>query len=196
MMKTLRLTAMVIFALSVVCGSAWVVTRAQNQDRPATKTEQAQDKEYWALTQKYCNARFGFCVYYPASVGWRDEKGVWHSGDPKTGPENNDGNKFDNGNGLEVTVSGINNASNDTLESEMTAAEKRFDKVLFREKRKNSFIVKGQKGDSITYLRTYLGSGSINHLEIHVPVGLHAEYSEVMSNIAGSFSPGNLSIAH
>src|ERR1043166_7488254 len=103
---------------------------------------------------------------------------------PKTGPENNDGAKFDNGNGLEVTVSGINNASNDTLESEMSAAEKRFDKVLFREKRTNSFYMKGKKGDVVFFLRTYVGKGSINHLEIQVPERLQTEYSQVVSDIA------------
>ena len=181
-MNKLRLAIMIGMAMTVVCALGLGQTK--------------EDDKYWALTSKYCNARFGFCVYYPASVGWRDQQGVWHSGSPASTSENGDGSKFDNGNGLEVTVSGINNTSHDTLQSEMTAAEKGFDKILYRAKQKNSFIVKGQKGDTITYLRTYLGSGSINHLEIQVPVRLHADYSEVMSNIAGSFSPGKLSVSH
>ena len=159
------------------------------------QTEEKDDK-YWALTQKYCNARFGFCVYYPASVGWRDEKGVWHSGDPKAGPENNDGNKFDNGNGLEMTVSGINNASNDTLKSELSEARKRFDKITYKAQGKNWFILKGQKADAIIFLKTYIGRGSVNHLEILVPAAQKDTYSQVVSNIAGSFTPGKLSAAH
>lgn len=183
-----------LFALLTTAYAA--VATAQTATPAKAAPDKTQDDKYWALTQKYCNDRFGFCVYRPASVSWRDQQGVWHEGNPKTGPDNNDGMKFDNGNGLDVTVSGINNASHDTLQSEMSAAEKRFDKVLYRSKRKNSFFMKGQKGDTIIYLRTYVGRGSINHLEIQVAEGMHAGYSEVMSNIAGSFSPGNLSIPH
>src|SRR2546421_7514829 len=133
---------------------------------PCFAQTQAQDDKYWALTQKYCNDRFGFCVYYPASVGWRDQQGVWHSGNQGAAPENNDGSKFDNGNGLEMTVSGINNTSHDTLQSEMSAARKRFDKITYRAKGKNWFILKGQKADVIIFLKTYIGRGSVNHLEI------------------------------
>lgn len=95
-MNKLRLATLVILAMSVFCASALTSTSGQTQD---------QDKKYWALTQKYCNDRFGFCVHYPASLI------------KAASPENNDGSRFDNGNGLEMTVSGINNTSRDTLKS-------------------------------------------------------------------------------
>jgi len=186
-LNKLRLATLVIFAMSVFCASAPIPTSGQTQD---------QDKKYWALTQKYCNDRFGFCVFYPASVGWRDQQGVWHQGSNAASPENNDGSKFDNGNGLEVTVSGINNTSHDTLQSEMSAARKRFDKITYRAKGKNWFILKGQKADVIIILKTYIGRGSVNHLEITVPDPLKTGYSQVVSDIAGSFSPGKLSVPH
>ena len=157
---------------------------------------QKDDDKYWALTQKYCNARFGFCVYHPASVGWRDQQGVWHAGNQGAEPENGDGSKFDNGNGLEMTVSGINNTDHGTVQSEMREARKEFDKVTYRAHGKNWFIMKGQKADVIIFLKTYVGRGSVNHLRIEVPVPQKDNYSQVVMNIAGSFSPGKLSIPH
>jgi hypothetical protein len=186
-MNKLRLATVVIFAMSVFCASALTSTSGQTQDL---------DKKYWALSEKYCNARFGFCVYYPASVGWRDKQGVWHEGHEAASPENNDGSRFDNGNGLEVTVSGINNTSHDTLKSEMTSARKDFDRITYRAKGKNWFILKGQKADVIIFLKTYIGRGSVNHLRIEVPFPLRKGYSQVVSDIAGSFSPGRLGVAH
>ncbi|HEX3084725.1 MAG TPA: hypothetical protein VHP99_09410 [Pyrinomonadaceae bacterium] len=181
MMNKLRFTALVIFAITVFCAPAFSQTSEKTED---------------PLTQKYCNDRFGFCVYHPANVGWRDQQGVWHSGNAGAPSENNDGSKFDNGNGFEMTVSGINNTSNDTLTSEMNSAKKGFDKITYRAKGKNWFILKGQKADTIIFLKTYIGRGSVNHLQIVVPVALKEGYNQLMSDVAGSFSPGKLSAAH
>lgn len=172
--------------MAVFCASALSSTSGQTKD----------DEKYWALSEKYCNARFGFCIYHPASVGWRDQQGVWHPGNQGAAPENNDGSKFDNGNGLEMTVSGINNTDHGTVQSEMREARKNFDKITYRAQGKNWFILKGQKADVIIFLKTYIGRGSVNHLRIEVPFPLRNNYSQVVSNIAGSFSPGKLGVAH
>ena len=163
---------------------------------PCFAQTQEKDDKYWALTQKYCNARFGFCVYHPASVGWRDQQGVWHAGNQGAPSENNDGSKFDNGNGLEMTVSGINNTDHGTVQSGMKEARKEFDKVTYRAHGKNWFILKGQKADVIIFLKTYIGRGSVNHLRIEVPVPQKENYGQIVMNIAGSFSPGQLSVPH
>src|SRR5947209_8502772 len=186
-MNKLRLTTLVIFAMSVFCASALTSTSGQTQDH---------DKKSLALTEKYCNDRFGFCVFYPASVGWRDQQGVWHQGINGASSENNDGSRFDNGNGLVMTVSGINNALHDTLKSEMTSARKDFDRITYRAKGKNWFILKGQKADVVIFLKTYIGRGSVNHLRIEVPFRLRKGYSQVVSDIAGSFSHGQRGVAH
>jgi hypothetical protein len=87
----------------------------------ATTQTAAKDDKYWALSKKYCNARFGFCVRYPASL-IKD----------RAAPENGDGRRFDNGNSLVMTVSGINNALDDTLKSEMRSARDEFDRITYR----------------------------------------------------------------
>jgi hypothetical protein len=111
-------------------------------------------------------------------------------------PANDDGRQFDNGNGLYVTASGINNASNDTLESEMRSDSDRFDRITYRAKGKNWFVLSGQKDDKIIYLKTFIGRGSVSHLDIEYSVHLKAAYDTVAGNIARSFKPGQLGVAH
>jgi len=173
MTNKLRFAALAIFALSLCCGSALAQT-----------SEQQQDARYWALSQKYCNARFGFCVRYPASLVMREA------------PANDDGRKFDNGNGLYLTVSGINNASNSTLKAEMSAARDEFDKVTYRAVGKNWFVMSGIKNDEIIYVKTFIGGGSINHLEIKYGTNFKKMYRTVAGNMAQSFRPGRLGVAH
>ena len=148
---------------------------------------QKDDAKYWALPKKYCNARFGFCISYPASL-LMDKA-----------PENDDGRKFDNGNGLEMTASGINNATHDTLASEMRSARDDFERVTYQAKGTNWSVLSGlKKGatDTIIYLKTFIGRGSVNHLEITYPVAQKAGYRTVVGNIARSFKPGQLGVAH
>ena len=111
-------------------------------------------------------------------------------------PANDDGRQFDNGNGFYVTVSGINNVSNDTLKSEMRSAGDRFDRVTYRAKGKNWFVLSGYKDDKIIYLKTFIGRGSVNHLDIEYSVHLKAAYNMVAGNIARSFNSGQLGVSH
>lgn len=155
---------------------------------PCFSQTQTKDDKYWALSKTYCNARFGFCVGYPTSL-LKDS----------SSPENNDGQRFDNGNGLEMTASGINNATHDTLASEMRSARGDFDRVTYQAQGKNWFVLSGlKKGatDTIIYLKTFIGRGSVNHLEITYPVPLKENYRTVVGNIARSFKPGQLGVAH
>jgi hypothetical protein len=154
---------------------------------PCFSQRQTKDDKYWALSEKYCNARFGFCVSHPASLLM------------DSAPANDDGRRFDNGNGLEVTASGINNSTHDTLASEMRSARDSFDRITYRAKGKNWFVLSGlKKGatDTIIYLKTFIGRGSENHLEITYPVPLKENYRTVVGNIARSFKPGQLGVAH
>jgi hypothetical protein len=149
---------------------------------PGFSQRETKDDKYWALSEKYCNARFGFCISYPASLQMDRP------------PENDDGRRFDNGNGLVVTASGINNVSHDTLKSEMRTASDSFDRITYRAKGKNWFVLSGRKKDKIIYLKTFIGRGSVNHLDIEYPVRQKTVYRKVVGNIAGSFRPGQLGV--
>ena len=151
---------------------------------PCFSQNQKKDDKYWALSQKYCNARFGFCVRYPASL-IKD-----------TAPENGDGQRFDNGNSLVMTASGINNVSHDTLKSEMRSAREQFDRITYRAQGTNWFVLSGIKGDKVIYLKTFVGPGSVNHMVIESSVHLKDLYRTVTANIARSFKPGQLGVSH
>ncbi|HYW74450.1 MAG TPA: hypothetical protein VE961_25730 [Pyrinomonadaceae bacterium] len=173
-----RRVLLLVALLMIVAFPCWSQTQTSSQK---------EDAKYWALSRKYCNPRFGFCVRYPASLV--NDKA----------PENDDGRRFDNGNGLEVTASGINNAAKDTLAGEMRSARDGFDRVTYQAKGANWFVLSGlKKGatDAVVYLKTYIGRGSVNHLEITYPVPLKENYRTVVGNIARSFKPGQLGVAH
>ena len=132
----------------------------------------------------YCNARYGFCVSYPSN--FRKEPP----------PANDDGRHFDGPNGLIMTASGINNVSAATLQTEMSSQSKDFDRITYRAKGKNWFVLSGHKGVNIVYLKAFIGKGSMNHLIIEYPAGLRAKYGGLVAKVARSFKPGNLQVSH
>ena len=114
----------------------------------------------------------------------------------ETAPENGDGQRFDNGNSLVMTASGINNVSHDTLKSEMRSARDQFDRITYRAQGKNWFVPSGIKGDKVIYLKTFVGPGSVNHMVIESSVPLKDLYRKVTADMARSFTPGQLSVSH
>lgn len=133
---------------------------------------------------RYCNPRYGFCVSYPSELGMEPP------------PANDDGRRFFDGIGFVMRASGINNANEETLETEMRSQGEDFDKITYRTQGTNWFVLSGNKGDKILYLKTFVGKGSINHLYIEYPARRHAKYSEVVAKVARSFKPGNVAVAH
>lgn len=154
---------MLIFALILLTGYV-VPLRAQGFDR-------------------YCNARYGFCVSYPKSFRM----------DPP--PANDDGRIFRDGSGLVMTISGINNTG-ETLATEIHTESEGFDTVTQRFEGKNGFVLSGNKGTKVVYFKEFVGNGCINHLTIEYPARLKAKYGRVVAKVARSFKPGNLHVAH
>jgi hypothetical protein len=140
----------------------------------------ANDSANSQSTRKYCNSRFGFCVEYPAHFGM------------KPAPANDDGRDFYDGDGFRMTASGMNNALEDTLKSEMQAQEQSFDTISYRSTGKNWYVLSGHKGNEIVYLKTFVGKEAINHLHISYPVRMKMEYEGIVTRISKSFSPGRL----
>jgi hypothetical protein len=133
---------------------------------------------------RYGNDRYGFCIDYPSHFKM----------DPP--PDNGDGRQLYDGQGFVLTASGINNALDDTLTSEMRSQTKDFDKVTYRTKGKNWFILSGYKGSDVLYRKTYIGSGAINHLFIQYPARRRAAYASTVTRLSRSFKPGDLNDAH
>lgn len=133
---------------------------------------------------RYCNARYGFCISHLSRFAMEPS------------PANSDGRRFFDGKGLSMTASGINNVLDDTLQSEMNSQSEDFDKITYRAKNDNWFVLSGYKGSDILYVKTYVGKGSINHLRIAYPANRKAAYDGIVAEIARSFKPGRLNLAH
>jgi len=134
--------------------------------------------------QRYCNPRFGLCVDYPMRLVMEPES------------TNGDGRRLHDSKGFLMIVSGINNVTNDSLESEMQYQQKGFDQITYRAIWKNWFVLSGRKGDCILYRKTYIGTGTTNHLSLEYPISLKREYNPIVTRISRSFTPGELDSAH
>ncbi len=123
--------------------------------------------------KSYCNARFDFCVDHPATFGMGPA------------PTNNDGREFSDRDGFFMIASGMHNALENSLIDEMKSQEEDFDKITYRVKKKNWFVLSGYKDNDILYLKTYIGKEFIYHLYIRYPTELKTEYNNSpVNNIA------------
>ncbi|MDD5393877.1 MAG: hypothetical protein PHE17_12735 [Thiothrix sp.] len=132
----------------------------------------------------YCNDRFGFCVDYPSSFSMEPP------------PENDDGRRFHDRHGFQMTASGINNVLDATVASEMKSTVGDFDTVTYRKKGSNWYALSGYKGRDILYVKSYVGQSAINTLYLQYPKALKTNYDASVSRIVKSFVPGDLNEAH
>ena len=130
---------------------------------------------------KYCNARFGFCVEYPVTLG------------QEPSPINNDGRAFYDGEGYFMRVFGSHNALEHSLQAEMIDEEKKFDVITYQTTKNNWYVLSGYKDDDIVYIKTYISNDKriFYRLNIRYPAKLKEEYNEIVSRASLSFSPGS-----
>lgn len=128
----------------------------------------------------YCNGRFGFCFSYPKDM----------KSDPP--PDNGDGICVRDGHGLVITCSGIGNVLFDSVQSEMESTSKRFDKITYKAKGNNWFVLSGYNGKNILYIKTFIGKEQINDLYLEYPKELKDKYDKIVSKVIRSFKPGDL----
>ena len=96
---------------------------------------------------RYCNDRYGFCVDYPSNLTMEPP------------PANNDGRRFHDSRGFMLIVSGINNVLENTIDTEMKSQSKDIDKITYRKKGKNWFVLSGYIGSDIVYLKLFTQYG-------------------------------------
>jgi hypothetical protein len=128
----------------------------------------------------YCNGRFGFCFSYPKDM----------ISDPP--PDNGDGICVRDSHGLVITCSGIANALFDSLQSQMESTGKRFDKISYKAKGKNWFVLSGFNGNKIIYIKTFIGKEYINDLSLEYPKEFKDKYDKIVSKVVRSFKSGDL----
>ena len=127
---------------------------------------------------RYCNARFGFCVDYPVALN------------VSPAPDNDDGRKFYDHNGFSMIASGMYDVLENSLKTEMKSDEEDFDTITYRKAKNNWYVLSGYKGSNILYIKTYMGKETIYHLYMKYPIKLKKDYDNFVSKVSRSFKPG------
>ena len=133
---------------------------------------------------KYVNARYGFQVSYPSFLISAPI------------PANGDGMRMYDKKGFVLVASGINNESEITFQSELETQRESIGKMIYGVRGSNWFAISGIKENKIIYIKSYVGTGSINHLYIEYPKDQKNNYDKIVEAIEKSFRPGDLSETH
>jgi hypothetical protein len=133
---------------------------------------------------QYSNVRFGFHISYPSFLI------------SSTAPANGDGIRLYDKKGFVVVASGINNESEITLQSDLDAQWESIGKITYGVKGNNWFAISGVKENKIIYIKSYIGTGAINHLYIEYPWEMKDKYDKIVESISKSFTPGDLTENH
>lgn len=132
----------------------------------------------------YRNVRYGFS--FPEAKGMKSDRL----------PDNGDGIKLKNGKGFSITAYGSNNVLTATLMDEENSHSSTMDKVTYRAKGKNWYVVSGLKGSQVIYIKGFVGVGSINTLLLEYPKKDEKAYDLLVTKLSSGFRPGDLDKAH
>jgi hypothetical protein len=111
-------------------------------------------------------------------------------------PANGDGIRMYDKKGFVLIASGINNISGETFQGELQSQRESIGKITYGVRGSNWFAISGIKENKIIYIKSYVGTGSINHLYIEYPKDQKDKYDKIVEAISKSFSPGNLTQNH
>lgn len=95
-----------------------------------------------------------------------------------------------------MVVSGRNNALDETIEGLMKSESGEFEKITYRNKSANWFVLSGFKGEKIVYIKGYVGNAAINQLTIEYPSQSKKDYDKTVTEVSRSFKPGDLLSGH
>lgn len=132
--------------------------------------------------EKYCNAKYSYCVSYPPSLLT-----------PQGESDAADGQKFTSkDNAIVLTVWGASNALDESLsaayEATVAAFEKDGSKVTYKLLRPPWFVASGttQKGQ-IFYRKTFLADGAFRTLLLTYPSARKTELDQLVGKMVTSF---------
>lgn len=133
----------------------------------------------------YVNGRFGFSIEYPSDFTI------------KVTPDNNDGLIFQSVDGkTELTVSGINNVSNDTVISEYNNLITQHRDAPYKKQEGNWFVVSWIEGNNIVYEKTVIGTGSENTFVLEYPISQKDYYNAIVSHLVATFKNPGIDSVH
>ncbi len=122
----------------------------------------------------YCNARFEQCADIPPNF----------ESDPP--PENGDGLVFRDAGGMSITVSGGYNVDSSTLGVEREGILGKKEPPTYQAEGANWFVVSGNEGNNIYYLRKIVTSGVIATLWIEYPRTKKENYVPLVARVSRS----------
>lgn len=126
--------------------------------------------------RRYCNARFAYCLDYPARFTM------------EAAPVNNDGRTFyDEYGGMEMEVYGTHNALESTLSADMRETAGEIDRVTYKKMGRNWFVLSGYSGRNIVYIKKWLHNDEFYVLQMIYPVSAKKIYDKIVTRISRSF---------
>jgi hypothetical protein len=128
---------------------------------------------------KYCNARFEYCILYPQSLL-----------EPQPEADNGDGRKFLNSDQeVVMLVYGQNNALDETLAGKFAeaSANKAGRTVTYKLKKKTWFAVSGIENDRVFYQKTIFRNGQFLTFSIEYPETKKKQFDPITAKISASF---------
>ncbi len=134
--------------------------------------------------QRYDNARYGFSMMYPSDFTMEQPP-----------PDNGDGRRFLKYRTCVVLAFGANNVLDETLQSLERDHVKKFEKITGRSRGRGWFALSGTTKNQRLFIKTYVGSKSINELRVEQPMS-GKPCSVNVRAVALGFHPGPLNEAH
>lgn len=142
-------------------------------------------KQQQVAYKQYVNARFGFSMEYPSTFV------------TKMIPDNNDGIILATPDGsVELTMSGVNNISNETVITSYNDLIKDHSNASYKNQQSNWFVVSWIDADKIVYEKGVVGKGSINTFIIKYPLTQKVSYDSIVSHFNSTFKTPSIDTSH
>jgi|GEM_PF-1648193 len=206
-MKKLLAAALLISACALISGCGLNTKQTQSETTPAaakaettkeattkeaTIKEAATKAETTAASQaptityvSYENGRFGFSIDYPDSFV------------TKSTPDNGDGILLASKDGsAELSVSGINNALGDTVDSFFKSLTEEHPDASLKTTQDNWVTMSWTDGETVFYQKSVIGTGSIDTFVLKYPKTQEDIYTTIITYLETSFKTPSIEESH
>lgn len=135
------------------------------------KTDARRQSSQQSSDGRYANARFGYSITVPSDFVWQRES------------DNGDGRTFTNSRlGMTITVSGSNNALNETPDSAFAQATAGHP-VSYQQIIDSEFTASWEENGTITYIRELVSTGAIRTIRFDYPSAQRTECDRIVEQV-------------
>ncbi|WP_236027997.1 hypothetical protein [Bifidobacterium pongonis] len=148
---------------------------SKQSDKQSSKQSDKQTEAKQTQGGPYLNARFGYTVTVPDGFTWQRES------------DNGDGRQFTNDSlGMIITVSGISNAANETLDSAFDSATAGHP-VSYQQKLSTEFTATWEENGTITYIRELYSADTLRTLRFDYPASHRDQCDRIVEQVVPTF---------